>query len=163
MCGCCYHIANACAHVYLRLLVGDTCIYCLCSEDACICIADVCVPKCLYLRAAPHSAIQLFVLVVHLACMSCLCFFLVCLSIASGLYVVPSSRTPTHPHKSATLLYARPLLLACMSSTCILFVCLAILPRRALLRRAQRGPQDLARHSPPGEEGRIGLACFALC
>ena len=48
----------------------------------------------------------------------------------------------------ASSLYARPLLLACMCCTCILFVCLAILPQRALLRRAQRGPQDLARHSP---------------
>ena len=71
---------------------------------------------------------------------------------------MPSSRIPTHPHKSATLLYARPLLLTCMPCTCILFVCLAILPRRALLRRAQCGPQEIASHSP----ARIGLACFTL-
>ena len=48
---------------------------------------------------------------------------------------------------------ALPLLLSCIPCTCILFVCRAILPHRALLRRAQRGPQDLARHSPARKAG----------
>ena len=39
----------------VRVLV-DTCIYCIFIVDAWICITDVCVAQCLYLRGAPRRA-----------------------------------------------------------------------------------------------------------
>jgi len=110
-------VVGACMGRYLYLLsLHCGCLYLHCRLLRSAVLVFAC--------STPHCQPMLLVLVVHLACMPCLCFFLVCLSIASGLYVVPSSGTPTYTQKNrhttvcpalASGLYVLHLHLGCMS------------------------------------------------
>ena len=87
-------------------------------RSACICVQHPTVPVGV---AGPDGASSLYALPLLLPCMPFV-------SIASGLYVVPSSRTPTHPHTHKRHTTVCPALASCLYALHLHLVCMSCHP-----------------------------------